>query len=111
MRAGRCVPASLWMPPRIWAMSNRCSQVCGLFKAFVIKSAICCLVLTYNMRIRGFEQTSNSHCRSMRWVRGKCRIDIDLAFLVILITASLSSAMTGAVVWPFVRVCAKYFPG
>ena len=105
------MPASLWMPPRIWAMSSRCSHVCGLFKAFVIKSAICCLVLTYSMRIRGFEQTSNSHCRSMRWVRGKWRNAIDLAFLMILITASLSSATTSTVVRLAFWVYAKYFPG
>ena len=33
------------------------------------------------------------------------------AFLMILMTASLSPAMTRTVVWPFFLVHAKYFPG
>ena len=111
MRRGATVSFSAVMPPRICAMSSRCSQVCGLFSAFVIKSATCCFVFTYSMRIRGCEHTSKSQFRSIRCVRGRCRNDIDLAFLTILMTASLSSAMIKLVTAVDFWVYAKYFPG
>ena len=105
------MPLSAMIPPRICAMSNKCSQAVGLLNALGIKSAICCLVLTYSMRIRGLEQTSNSHCKSILCVRGRCLRDMDLAFLTILITASLSSATIKTVVAVVFWVYAKYFLG
>ena len=40
-------------PALICAMSSRWSQIGGEFRAFVIRSAICCLVLTYRKQISG----------------------------------------------------------
>ena len=87
-------PAALMMPGRICAISSKCSQICGLLSDFVIRSAICCFVLTYSIRTLGFEQTSNNQWTSIRWVRGRCRSAMLLAFLSIFITASLSSSIS-----------------
>ena len=103
-------PIGAVMPGRICAMSSRCAQITGLFSDFVIKSATCCFAFTYLMRTLGFEQTSNNQCTSIRWVRGRCRSAMLRAFLMILITASLSSAMTRHVVCSGRLVYAKYFP-
>lgn len=105
------LPAALSIPPIIPAMSCRSSHICGLFNALVIKSAICWFVFTYSMRTRGFQQTPKSHCTSARWGRGKCLKAMDLAFLTILMKASLSSAMTRTVVRSAFCVSAKSLPG
>ena len=55
--AGR-VPAALSMPGRICVISNKCCQVVGLLNALVMRSAACCLVLTYRIRTRGWAHTS-----------------------------------------------------
>ena len=104
------IPAALIMPGRICAISNKCSQICGLLSDFVIRSAICCFVLTYSMRTLGLAQTSNNHCTSILWVRGRWRRAMLRAFLTILITASLSSAMISTVVCRGFLVYANYFP-
>ena len=101
--AGRVcdVAFSLVTPPLICAISNKRSHVAGLSSAFVIKSAICCLVLQYRISTLGCEHTSNNQCTSMRCVLGKWRRAIERALAMILMTASLSSAMTRTVVWLF----------
>ena len=88
----------LLMPDRICTISNKPPQVGGVFGASVVKSAVCCFALTYNIRTRGWVHTSKSHWTSMRCVRGRWGSDMGSAPSMICMTGALSSAMSRQVV-------------